>query len=354
MLTHLILACDSGLYSYNVETSDIVHIKGISNVKSFTISQSIPKAIIIGNDGEYLYQCDLRHLQNRAQASSCLSPKLETFVLDLSIANRTHSERWHLVRMMDNVMPQQLSDAIAIAATSSRIVILKFDTNLGRFKPVRGLDTVLPVSSVLFTKHTAIVSSDKFFEIDLASFGAEEFLDMSDTSLRDIRSCTPMAAFRVNSQEILLCFKEVGIFVDEYGCRSRPDNINWLQEPLDVKYRESCLFIAHSDCVQVMYVSKSYTKELERKVASEERRAFVNLKAPRLLAFLDFARTSIYVACECGPEREQEIIKLDGYKALQTTSPCISNSMETLSSIASYPTTVTQSNETLSAFGQAV
>ncbi|XP_055624614.1 citron rho-interacting kinase [Toxorhynchites rutilus septentrionalis] len=350
----VLLACDSGLYSYNMETSDIVQIKGISNVKSFTISQSIPKAIIIGNDGEYLYQCDLRHLQNRAQASSCLSPKLETFVLDLSIANRTHSERWHLVRMMDNVLPQQLSDAVAIAATSSRIVILKFDTNLGRFKPVRGLDTVLPVSSVLFTKHTAIVSSDKFFEIDLGSFGAEEFLDMSDTSLRDIRSCTPMAAFKVNSQELLLCFKEVGIFVDEFGCRSRPDNINWLQEPLDVKYRDSCLFIAHSDCVQVLYVSKSYTKELERKVASEERRAFVNLKAPRLLAFLDFARTSIYVACECGSEREQEIIKLDGYKALQTTSASMSNSMETLSSIASYPTTVTQSNETLSALGQAV
>ncbi|XP_058458944.1 citron Rho-interacting kinase [Malaya genurostris] len=350
----VLLATDSGLHSYNVETAECVQIKGISNVKSFAISQHIPKAIIIGNDGEYLYQCDVRHLQSRAQASSCLSPKVETFVLDLSIANRTHSERWHLVRMMDEVSSQQLSDAIAIAATSSRIVILKFDVNLGRFKPVRGLDTVLPVSSVLFTRHTAIVSSDKFFEIDLSSFGAEEFLDMSDSSLRDIRSCTPAAAFKVNSQEFLLCFKEVGIFVDEYGCRSRPDNINWLQEPLDFKYRESCLFIAHSDCVQVMYVSKSYTKELERKESADERRAFVNLNSPTLLAFLDFARTSIYVACECGHEREQEIIKLDGYKALQTISPGVGSSMETLSSMASYPTTVAQSNETISTLGHAV
>ncbi|EAT36011.1 AAEL011879-PA [Aedes aegypti] len=349
----VLLGCDNGLFSYNTDSSELVQIRGISNVKSFTISQHIPKAIIIGNDGEYLYQCDLRHLHSRAQASSCLSPKLETFVLDLSIANRTHSERWHLVRMMDDPSCQQLSDVIAIAATSSRIVILKFDTSLGRFKPVRGLDTVLPVTSVLFTKHTAIVSSDKFFEIDLGTYGAEEFLDMSDSSLRDIRSCSPMAAFKVNSQEFLLCFKEVGIFVDEYGCRSRPDNINWLQEPLDFRYRESCLFIAHSDCVQVMYVSKSYTKEIERKESSEERRAFVNLNSPQLLAFLDFARTSIYVACDCGPEKEQEIIMLDGYKALQTTSPCISNSMETLSSLSSYPTTVTQSNETLS-LGHAV
>ncbi|XP_058832110.1 citron rho-interacting kinase [Topomyia yanbarensis] len=350
----VLLATDTGIHSYNVDTAESVQIKGISSVKAFAISQHIPKAIIIGNDGEYLYQCDVRHLQSRAQASSCLSPKLETFVLDLSIANRTHSERWHLVRMMDEVSSQQLSDAIAIAATSSRIVILKFDVTLGRFKPVRGLDTVLPVSSVLFTRHTAIVSSDKFFEIDLISFGAEEFLDMSDSSLRDIRSCTPVAVFKVNSQEFLLCFKEVGIFVDEYGCRSRPDNINWLQEPLDFKYRESCLFIAHSDCVQVMYVSKSYTKERERKESADERRAFVNLNSPKLLSFYDFARTSIYVACECGHDREQEIIKLDGYKALQTTSPGVGSSMETLSSMASYPTTVAQSNETISTLGQAV
>ncbi|XP_053684171.1 citron Rho-interacting kinase [Sabethes cyaneus] len=349
----VLLGCDSGLYSYNVETCETVQIKGIMNIKSFAISQQIPKAIIIGNDGEYLYQCDVRHLQNRAQASSCLSPKLETFVLDLSIANRTHSERWHLVRIMDDIS-HQLSDAVAIAATSSRIVILKFDVNLSRFKPVRGLDTVLPVSSVLFTKHTAIVSSDKFFEIDLRTYGAEEFLDMSDATLRDIRTCTPMAAFKINSQEFLLCFKEVGIFVDEFGCRSRPDNMNWLQDPVDFKYRESCLFVAHSDCVQVIYVSKSYTKELERKETSDERRAFVNLNSPRLLQFLDFARNSIYVACECGPDREKEVIKLDGYKALQTTTPGIGSSMETLSSLASFPATVAQSNETISTLGHAV
>ncbi|XP_055609301.1 citron Rho-interacting kinase [Uranotaenia lowii] len=351
----VLLACENGLFSYNTETTELVHIKGIPNVKSFTISQHVPKAIIIGNDGEYLYQCDTRHLQSRAQASSCLSPKLETFVLDLSIANRTHTERWHLVEMMDEVPSHQMSEVIAIAATSSRIVILKFDTTLGRFKPVRGLDTVVPVPNILFTKHTAIVSSDKFFEIDLTTFGAEEFLDMSDTSLRDIRSCTPMASFKINSQEILLCFKEVGIFVDEYGCRSRPHNINWLQEPLDFKYRESCLFIAHSDCVQVMYISKSYTKELERQETADERRAFVNLNSPpRLMAFVDFARTCIYVACECGSSKEREIIKLDGYKALQTTCPGISKSMETLSSLASYPTTVGQSNETLADLAQAV
>uniref|UniRef100_A0A1Q3F717 non-specific serine/threonine protein kinase n=1 Tax=Culex tarsalis TaxID=7177 RepID=A0A1Q3F717_CULTA len=351
----VLLGCENGLYSYNVDTSDLVPIKGVTKVKSFSISQQVPKAIIIGNDGEYLYQCDLRHLQSRALAGSCLSPKLDTFVLDLSIANRTHSERWHMVRMMDEIPSQQLTDAIAIAATSSRIVILKFDTTLGRFKPVRGLDTVRPVSSVLFTKHTAIVSSDKFFEIDLTTFGAEEFLDMSDASLRDIRSCTPMAAFKINSQEFLLCFKEVGIFVDEFGNRSRPDNINWMQEPNDFKYRDSCLFLAHSDCVQVMYVSKSYTKELERKEAAEERRAFINLNAPRLLAFQDFARTCVYVSCEYRGTKEQEIIKLDGYKALQSTSPNgISNSMETLSSLASYPTTVTQSNETLDGLGKAV
>uniref|UniRef100_A0A182Q6M2 non-specific serine/threonine protein kinase n=1 Tax=Anopheles farauti TaxID=69004 RepID=A0A182Q6M2_9DIPT len=349
----VLLGCDSGLYSYHMDTGEVVHIRGISNVRSFAVSHAIPKAILIGSDGEYLYQCDLRHLQSRAHASSCLQPKLESFVLDLSIANRTHSEPWHIVRMMEDIpVDGKLSDAIAIAATSSRIVILKFDGQAGRFKPVRGLDTVLPVSTVLFTKDTAIVGSDKFFEIDLRTFAAEEFLDMSDKTLAEIRTCAPLAAFRINSQEYLLCYREVGIFVDDSGWRSRPDNLNWLQDPVEFFYRESCLFIAHADCVQVMYISKSYTKDLacRQSHADDERRAFISLReSPRLLAPLQYARTSIYVACECGPDREQEIVLLDGLKALRTVG--FSRSLETLSSLA---TGVGQSQDSLSTLGQGV
>ncbi|KFB43925.1 AGAP006932-PA-like protein [Anopheles sinensis] len=350
----VLLGCDTGLYSYHLETSEVVHIRGISNVRSFAVSPVIPKAILIGSEGEYLYQCDLRHLQSRAHASSCLQPKLESFVLDLSIANRTHSERWHIVRMMENIPAGgSLSDAIAIAATSSRIVILKFDVQAGRFKPVRGLDTVLPVSSVLFTKDTAIVGSDKFFEIDLRTYAAEEFLDMSDASLRDIRNCAPLAAFRINSQEFLLCYREVGIFVDDSGWRSRPDNLSWLQDPVEFYYRESCLFIAHADCVQVMYISKSYTKDLacQQSHADDERRAFIGLReSPRLLAPLQFPKTSLYIACECqGADREQEIVLLDGMKALRTVG--FSRSLETLSSLA---TGVGQSQDSLATLGQGV
>uniref|UniRef100_A0A182JXN0 non-specific serine/threonine protein kinase n=1 Tax=Anopheles christyi TaxID=43041 RepID=A0A182JXN0_9DIPT len=349
----VLLGCDTGLYSYHMDTGEVVHIRGISNVRSFAVSHAIPKAILIGSDGEYLYQCDLRHLQSRAQASACLQPKLESFVLDLSIANRTHSEPWHIVRMMDEIPAGgKLSDAIAIAATSSRIVILKFDGQAGRFKPVRGLDTILPVSTVLFTKDTAIVGSDKFFEIDLLSFAAEEFLDMSDKTLSEVRNCAPLAAFRINSQEFLLCYREVGIFVDDSGWRSRPDNLNWLQDPVEFYYRESCLFVAHADCVQVMYISKSYTKELacRQSHADDERRAFISLReSPRLLAPLQFARTSIYVACECGPDREQEIVLLDGLKALRTVG--FSQSLETLSSLA---TGVGHSQDSLSTLGQGV
>uniref|UniRef100_A0A182PIK0 non-specific serine/threonine protein kinase n=1 Tax=Anopheles epiroticus TaxID=199890 RepID=A0A182PIK0_9DIPT len=351
--TIVLLGCDTGLYSYHMDTGEVVHIRGISNVRSFAVSHAIPKAILIGSEGEYLYQCDLRHLQSRAQASACLQPKLESFVLDLSIANRTHSEPWHIVRMMEDIPAGgKLSDAIAIAATSSRIVILKFDGQAGRFKPVRGLDTILPVSTVLFTKDTAIVGSDKFFEIDLRTYAAEEFLDMSDKTLGDIRNCAPLAAFRINSQEFLLCYREVGIFVDDSGWRSRPDNLNWLQDPVEFHYRESCLFVAHADCVQVMYISKSYTKELacRQSHADDERRAFISLRESlRLLAPLQFARTSIYVACECGPDREQEIVLLDGLKALRTVG--FSRSLETLSSLA---TGVGQSQDSLSTLGQGV
>ncbi|KAL9700536.1 hypothetical protein quinque_003977 [Culex quinquefasciatus] len=176
----VLLGCENGLYSYNVDTCDLVPIKGITKVNAI-----------------------LRHLQSRALAGSCLSPKLDTFVLDLSIANRTHSERWHMVRMMDEIPSQQLTDAISPLRPLRRAYSDPSSSTprWGRFKPVRGLDTVRLVSVGPSPATTAIVSSDKFFEIDLTTFGAEEFLDMSDASLRDIRSCTLMAAFKVNSQE---------------------------------------------------------------------------------------------------------------------------------------------------------
>lgn len=336
----LLLGCESGLYSYHLHNKDLVHITGIESVDLIAVTSTLAKAILIGSNGENLYQCDLRHLQSRGQASACLKPKLEATLLDLPFANRVTSERWHLAKVFgDN---DKLSDSVVIAATPSRIVILKFDVGINRFKPVRALDTAKAVSSVLFTQHTAIVSSDKFFEIDLNSFAPEEFLDMSDVSLEGTNGCSPMAAFRINKQEFLICFKEFGIFVDEYGCRSRPDDINWIYKPTEFIYREPILFVSHENMVQVLRVSKSYSEEMESETGNEKR-AFVNMNSPKI--FAEAGKLGVYVSTVNPNSNTQEIITLDAVKAFKSH---LGTSFDTLaSSTYSIPLTIA-SSDTLS------
>lgn len=262
------------MFSYRVDDNQIVQIKGISNVNYFAIKPNLTKSILVGDDGDNLYECDMRMLMNKSQQSNMLEPKLNIQPIDLSIANRCGDEKWHMVEIHGS--SEQLNDAIAIAATSSRMVILKYDGKIGRFKPVRSLDTVTAIKSILFTQHSAIVACDKFFEVDLNSYVAEEFLDMSDQSLRPTKHTKPMDVFRINSNEYLVCFKDYGVFVDDYGLRARKDNLEWIHAPLQFFYKNFLLYIIHDHLIQVLRINKS-TKKHEKDLLTDnnQSRTFV-------------------------------------------------------------------------------
>jgi len=253
-----------------------VQIKGINSVSYFSIKPNLTKSILIGDDGDNLYECDMRILMNKSTQSTVLEPKINIQPIDLSIANRCGDEKWLSVEL--NGTSEHLNDAIAIAATSSRMVILKYDAKMGRFKPVRSLDTVTAIKSVLFTQHSAIVACDKFFEVDLNSYVAEEFLDMSDQSLRPTNHTQPMDIFRINSHEFLLCFKNYGVYVDEYGLRARQENLEWIHQPRSFFYKNFLLFIIHDEMIQIMRINNS-TKKHEKDMLTDnnQSRTFVTM-----------------------------------------------------------------------------
>jgi citron Rho-interacting kinase len=216
----------------------------------------------------------MRVLMNKSHQSGILDPKLNVQPIDLSIANRCGDEKWHIVELHSNT--DNLNDSIAIAATGSRIVILKYDPKIGRFKPVRSLDCATAASSILFTQHSAIVACDRFFEVDLNSYIAEDFLDMSDVSLRPTKKSKPMNVFRINSNEFLLCFRDYGIFVDDYGLRAREENLDWLHEPKSFFYKNFLLYIIHDQTVQILKINNS-TRKHERDMLTDnnQSRTFV-------------------------------------------------------------------------------
>lgn len=343
----LLLGCATGLYSYHYQTKRLVHIHGLDCVDYIEVNRSSNKAILIGNGQENLYQCDVRHLISRGQASSHLKPRLEAQVLDLPFANRNCNERWHLVKISGDH-----DQMMAVAATSSRIVILKFDTGKQIFKPVRALDTATAVSNVLFTRHTALVSSDRFFEIDMGTYTAEEFVDISDPQASHLKRCRPMATFKIGKNEFLLCYEEFGIYVDEYGCRSRAQEVDWTYTPTGFMFRNGILFVSHFNMVQVMRVYRSSAHEIsvnyednEVEVdgdAIENIKAFIPLSRPQLLG----ACGKLDVFCMVTmPETEtHELIVIDGMKSLRAM---MSASVETLATESNFPSTRCSSQSTL-------
>ncbi|GAB0090363.1 citron rho-interacting kinase [Sergentomyia squamirostris] len=334
----LLLGCETGLYSYHVqESKKLVPIGGLDCVNYIAITPTLAKVILIVNGGKCLYQCDLRHLLARGRRTpgyNQITEKLEVSVLELPFANRQINERWHFVRIRgDN---EHLDDAMVIAATTSRIVIMRFDTGIGKFKPTKALDTATPVTGVLFTRHTAIVSSDKFFEIDLDSLAAEEFVDLSDSTLAVTRSWQPLAAYQVTESEFLLCFAEFGTFTDEYGCRSRPSNISWTYTPTGFSFRNGILFITHFNSIQVMRIRRfarqdrfSHTSDIDDSVkvenAEAEMKIFIQLSRPEIVN--SAGRHGVYVLTTENETDEQKIVLVDGLLAF---GEGLSGSLDTL------------------------
>ncbi|KAH8370889.1 hypothetical protein KR093_005465 [Drosophila rubida] len=330
----LLFGCNNGLFAYNVETQRLLHIAGIESVSYVSVSKRLAKAIMVGASGEKLYQCDYRQLETRCQSTiPCQKPALETSVIELPFANRTASEKWKLVKISNET--ENALDSVAIAATSSRIVILKYDLKLHKFKPVRALDTATPVTSIFYTRHSAIVSSDKFYEIDLDNYAAEEFIDLADKSLQHTVKCQPFVAVRISRQEFLLCFAEWGVFVDEFGCRSRPYDLNWIYAPTGFIYREPFLYVSHYQHVQVMRLQRSYSKQLasglkaDSSDAPDIQRLYLSHYMPTLLT--PSGDTNAYTLSIEQQSGVQQIYHLD---VLQAFKHKLNVSMETISSVA--------------------
>ncbi|GIY55189.1 hypothetical protein CEXT_373211 [Caerostris extrusa] len=100
----------------------------------------------------------------------------------------------------------------------------------------------------------------------------KKFLDGSDASLAGLvygashyRSF-PVAIFQVSSngpiKEYLLCFHEMGVFVNNQGQRTRPDDMKWSRLPLSFAYRSPYLFIIHFNSLEVIEIPPSDINEV--------------------------------------------------------------------------------------------
>ncbi|XP_037088374.1 citron rho-interacting kinase-like [Pollicipes pollicipes] len=128
--------------------------------------------------------------------------------------------------------------AFVCAASSNRVCLFRWSYDLTTYQLVKQFSTQEPATCLHFTSSSIIIGTDRFFEVDLCNFAIEEFLDSSDASLAYIVYGTsqmrsfPVAILAVSEKEYLLCYHELGVFVDQFGSRSRKQDIKWTRLPL--------------------------------------------------------------------------------------------------------------------------
>lgn len=148
-------------------------------------------------------------------------------------------------------------------ATPKQLLILEYYSDTNEFLPVRLVDTAQPTACLLFTQNSLLVGADKFFEIDLNLFQAEEFLDASDVKLKQALKCHKIGSFPVaimetcsNPKEYLLVFNEFLVFVDEFGRASRDKDISNHHLPLAVHLANRCyLYIVQFGAIEVLKIT---------------------------------------------------------------------------------------------------
>lgn len=230
---HLI-GTDSGLYSHNNSTITKInnaptHIDHITFMKNYNV------VLMIGEEKRNLLRCDLNHLVNLAECAPCSKPTLKYDRVNLNGFYGFH------------VLCASKSGQVGVA-TAKQLILAQYDAAIREFVPLRVLDTAEPTCCVHFSGDSVLVGADKFFEINLDTFAATEFLKTSDLIAR----CYQMKSFPIGIFEIggcpgeyLCCYNEFGVFVSEFGRCVGSMEIKWSYLPKTVHYLAPYLYVVH-------------------------------------------------------------------------------------------------------------
>ena len=213
----LLIGAKEGLFSYRLQGNrkDLVKIEGVTDVHQIVLVPKLSAVLMIVGEERQLVLTELRVLQGCADTIQSAQPTLEVEVVP-------NCEDCHLF----DISNLEKDDIFLCAATQDRVKLFKWNSNNSSFILRKELIVSETCSCIYFTEHSVLVGCDRFYEVDLGNYSAEEFLDASDASLayvvfglKQIHSF-PVAILDVTPRrgetEFLLCYHEFGIFVDGF------------------------------------------------------------------------------------------------------------------------------------------
>lgn len=280
----LLIGAKEGLFSYHLQGNrkDLVKIDGVTNVQQIVLVPKLSAVLMIVGEERQLVLTELRVLQGCADTIQSAQPSFEVEAV-------ADCEDCHLFEVSN----LEKDDIFLCAATQDRVKLFKWSSHNSSFILRKQLIVSETCSCIHFTEHSVLVGCDRFYEVDLGNFSAEEFLDASDSTLgyvvfglKQVHSF-PVAILEVTPRkgetEFLLCYHEFGIFVDgfvlifffilsvrnyltkciyRYGRRSRSEDVKWTRLPLAFAYRGPYLFVLHFNSVEIMRLTSTAFKAI--------------------------------------------------------------------------------------------
>ncbi|XP_043502647.1 citron Rho-interacting kinase-like isoform X1 [Polistes fuscatus] len=246
----LLLGAEEGLFSYcGTKSRILTMIRGVKKVHQLSLHPPLDIAVMIAGDNRQLVYCSLRQLKSNSFAAECSRPAINTKAV------LTGSESCHFY---------QLQDSFICAAFESYIILFKWivEEDRGGFVKIREFETPKPCSCAIFTKHHLIVGCNKFFQIDLDNYYVEDFPEEDDNSVKVTLSgvarlgifpiCVLNVSCKFPTVELLLCYNEFGVFVNENGNRTRSIDLTWSHLPFAFAFRKPYLFIIHFSSIEII------------------------------------------------------------------------------------------------------
>ncbi|CAG0880757.1 unnamed protein product [Cyprideis torosa] len=197
--------------------------------------------------------------------SLCLLPNLDQLVTGATVLSRSQLSQTSLIPIEEGLVHIHLfdlkvvnegRDVYLVAAQDKLLYVFKWDWTSMSFSRMHRVKLLEGACALTMRTHSVLVAAEKFYEVDLMTADVEPFLDEADQSLIHVtrasfNRCVPFKVYAVGQREFLVCFHEVAIFVDEYGARSRKEDLRYKCLPVSIEYQAPYLYLFQFNAIEV-------------------------------------------------------------------------------------------------------
>lgn len=200
--------------------------------------------------GSTLAHCGLLALGSALRRAASLQPAVQ-----LAAVRLPDSTPPHIIKAL---VGDTTDSPCVTVACGRRVFLLRFEASSSEFKVSRSLTIDRVPSSLLLTSKYLFIAGEKPLKLNLPSGALEAFAIDEPTVAAAAKKHSPPKAFlliRSNPIEILICYAEYGVFVDEHGKRTRNDDPKWSSVVRSWEYVKPFLYVIGDDKITIVYLN---------------------------------------------------------------------------------------------------